>query len=310
MTVNTSHLSRKVLLRKIMKHWRLYLMLIPFLAYYWFFYFRPMGGLTIAFKDYSIFKGAAASPWVGLEYFKEFLTNPSFLLTLKNTLTISILNLVFGFPLPIILAIALNEVKNRHFKKTVQTVTYLPHFISMVVIAGITVNLLSPSNGLINIIIEMFGGEKVYFLSKPEWFRPVYIIMHLWKETGFGAVVFIAALAGIDPALYEAAVVDGATRMQRIIHVTLPGLMPTIIILLILRVGRMINVGHEAVILLYQPATYSTADVINTYVYRIGLLDARYDYATAVGLFNSLVSLLLVIVSNKIAKKTSETSLW
>ncbi len=292
------------------KNWQLFVLLIPFLLFYVFFIYKPMWGLQIAFKDYKLFGGIAESPWVGFKHFESFLMGPYFLNTFKNTLMISLYGLIFGFPIPIFLALLLNEVTSRKLKKAVQTATYLPHFISIVVIAGIVVNFLSPSNGLINIIISKFGGEKVYFLSKPEYFRLIYIIMGIWKESGFGAIIYIASLSSIDPNLYEAAYIDGANKLKRILQVTIPGIMPTIIIMFILKVGKMIDVGFEAIILLYQPVTYETADVISTYVYRIGLLNARYDYATAVGLFNSVISLILVFTANRISRKVSETSLW
>lgn len=300
----------RIKLNNIFKHRELLIMLIPSVIFYIFFMYKPMLGLQIAFKDYSLFKGVAASPWVGLKHFQSFLSSPYFFQTLKNTLLINVYGLLVGFPAPIILALLLNEVKSDKFKRTIQTLTYLPHFISIVVIAGIVVNFLSPSNGLINILIEKLGGEKIYFLIKPEYFRPIYISMNIWKEVGFSAIVYIAALSGIDTQLYEAAYLDGAGKFKRIIHVTLPGIMPTITILLLLKIGQMLTIGFESIILLYQPVTYQTADVISTYVYRMGLVNAEYDYATAVGLFNSLVSLLLVIFANKISKTLSETSLW
>lgn len=302
--------KKKYLIKKIIKHRELFIMLIPSVLFYIFFMYKPMLGLQIAFKDYSLFKGVAASKWIGLEHFKTFLGSPYFVQTLKNTALINIFGLLFGFPIPIILALLLNEIRNQKFKRTIQTLTYLPHFVSIVVIAGIVVNFLAPSNGLINIIIEKLGGDKIYFLVKPEYFRTIFISMNIWKEAGFSAIVYIAALSAIDPQLYEAAYVDGANKFKRILHVTLPGIMPTITILLILKIGKMLTVGFEAIILLYQPVTYKTADVISTYVYRMGLINSQYDYATAVGLFNSVVSLLLVIFANKVSKKLSETSLW
>lgn len=298
------------LARSIVKHRELLIILIPSVLFYLFFMYRPMTGLVIAFKDYSIFKGVSESPWVGFEHFISFFKSPYFGKLIRNTLLINVYGLVIGFPIPIVLALLLNEVKNTKFRSAVQTMTYLPHFISIVVIAGIVTNFLAPSNGLINILIDKFGGEKVYFLTKPEYFRSIFIGMNVWKEAGYQAIVYIAALAGIDPQLYDAAYVDGANKFKRMVHVTLPGIMPTITILLILKIGKMLTVGFEAIILLYQPVTYETADVINTYVYRMGLINAQHDYATAVGLFNSVVSVLLVVFANKISRKLSETSLW
>lgn len=288
----------------------LYFMLLPFILWYIVFQYVPMYGLQIAFKDYSLFKGITKSNWVGFTHFKEFLLSPYFYRVLKNTIILNVYNLVICFPAPIILAILINEVNNKYFKKTIQTFTYLPHFISIVIVAGIVTNFLAPDNGLINLILSKFGFEKVYFLTKPEKFRGIYTTMNLWKETGFATVVYIAALASIDVALYEAAKIDGAGKWQQIKNVTIPGIMPTVIIMLILKIGNLLEVGYETIILLYQPATYETADVISTYVYRTGLLDGRYDFATAVGLFNSLIALVLVYGANKISKKLSETSLW
>lgn len=285
-------------------------MLIPFIMFYLFFMYRPLAGIQIAFKDYSIFKGAAESPWVGLKHFELLFSNDEFFRKVWNTFIINVYGLVIGFPIPIILALLLNEVRHKLFKKTVQTITYLPHFISMVVIAGIVTNFLSPSTGIVNTIIEAFGFEKIYFLIDPKYFRGIFTFMNIWKNAGFGAIVYLAALSGVDQELYEAAKIDGANRWKQTLYVTIPCLIPTITIMLILRMGAMLNVGFESIILLYQPVTYSTSDVISTYVYRLGLEEARYDFATAVGLFNSVVSLILVSISNFISRKTSETSLW
>lgn len=301
-----------VTIRKhVVQEWRLYLLLIPFLAWYAIFMYKPMYGLQIAFKDFSLFKGIEGSAWVGLEHFKQFFNGPYFGRTLKNTLLLSLYQLIFAFPAPIVLALLLNEVRNRLFQKFVQTFTYLPHFISIVVVAGIVTNFLAPSTGIVNSILQLLGGEKLYFLTKPEYFRTIYIIsMDIWKEMGFGAIVYIAALAGVNPALYEAAKIDGAGRFQIIWNVTLPSIIPTIAIMLILKIGQLMEVGYEAIILLYQPATYETADVISTYVYRSGLQEGQYDLATAAGLFNASVSLLLVIMANRLSKKLTETGLW
>lgn len=301
-----------VTIRKhVVQEWRLYLLLIPFLAWYVLFMYKPMYGLQIAFKDFSLFKGIEGSAWVGLEHFKQFFNGPYFWRTLKNTLLLSLYQLIFAFPAPIVLALLLNEVRNRLFQKFVQTFTYLPHFISIVVVAGIVTNFLAPSTGIVNSILQLLGGEKLYFLTKPEYFRTIYIIsMDIWKEMGFGAIVYIAALAGVNPALYEAAKIDGAGRFQIIWNVTLPSIIPTIAIMLILKIGQLMEVGYEAIILLYQPATYETADVISTYVYRSGLQEGQYDLATAAGLFNASVSLLLVIMANRLSKKLTDTGLW
>lgn len=288
----------------------LYLLLIPFVAFFLIFKYKPMYGLQIAFKDYSLFKGIKGSPWIGFENFRTFFKSPHFYRVLKNTLMINAYGLLFGFPIPIILALLFNEVKNEKFKKVTQTLTYLPHFVSIVVVAGLVVNFLSPTHGMVNYVIEKMGGEKIYFLIKPEYFRSIFTGMNIWKESGFGAVIYIAALAGVDPQLYEAAVVDGANKWKQLLHVTIPGILPTVTIMLILRIGKMLEVGYEAILLLYQPATYETADVISTYVYRAAMEQGNYAMATAVELFNSLIAILLVYGANKFSKKFSETSLW
>lgn len=270
-----------------------------------------MYGLQIAFKDYSLFKGITESPWVGFENFERFFRSEYFIRNLVNTFMINFWGLIFAFPAPIILALLLNEVKNVMFKKTVQTITYLPHFISVVIIAGIVTNFLAPTNGIVNIIIEKFGGEKINFLAMPEFFRTIYIgSMQIWKDVGYSAIIYLAAIAGINPALYEAAKMDGANRWKQMWHITLPGMLPTIMILLILNLGSFLEVGYESIILLYQPATYETADVINTYVYRAGLQGGNYEVGAAAGLFNSVVSLILVVLANRLSKKMTNVGLW
>ncbi|MGE7823321.1 ABC transporter permease [Paenibacillus sp. NPDC093718] len=296
--------------RRLKRDKFLYLILTPFLIWYAIFVFKPMYGLQIAFKQYSVFKGIEGSPWVGWYHFEVFLQSEYFIRVLQNTLFISAYSLLFAFPVPIILALLLHEVKNSFFKKTVQTFTYLPHFISIVVVCGIVTNFLSPSSGVVNLILEKLGMEKIYFLAVPEYFRSIFISMNIWKEAGFAAIIYIAALAGVNPELYEAAVIDGANKWKRTLHVTLPGILPTVMIMLILEIGKLLEVGYEAIILLYQPATYGTADVISTYVYREGILNGRYDMATAVGLFNSVVGVLLIILSNRLSKKLTGNGLW
>lgn len=289
---------------------QLYLMLIPFLLFYALFVYKPMWGLQIAFRDYNIFKGMSGSPWIGFENFETVFTNPYFFRTLRNTLLISLYSLIFSFPMPIILALLLNEVRKKTFKSVVQTCTYLPYFISTVVVAGMVTNFLAPSNGIVNIIIDKLGMDKVYFLSKPEYFRTIFIAQGIWQNTGYSAIVFIAALGGIDMELYDAAKVDGCGRWKQTLHVTLPGLLPTIVTMFIIAVGNILNVGYEKIILLYQPATFETADVISTYVYRLGIEQADYGVSTAMGLFNSVVGFMFVFAANKLSNKTSGTGLW
>lgn len=303
---NKSNLNRY----KMRKYIPLYIMLIPFVAYFFIFCYKPMGGLVIAFQNYSVFKGITGSDWVGLENFKNFLSTPYFGRVLKNTIVLNLWSLAFSFPAPIIFAILLNEVRIKKLQKVIQTLTYMPYFISTVVIAGIVINLLSPSYGIITLIVEKFCGEKIYFLSKPQYFRPIYTIMNIWQGLGYNAVIYIAAITGIDIQLYEAASIDGANKFRQIIHVTLPGILPTIMIMLIMRVGNMLASATDTVLLLYQPSTYEVSDIIGTYVYRTGLLDANYSLATAVSLFNSVIALILVGAANRISKKVTEVGLW
>lgn len=306
---NGSQWLRK-LLRDVKRDRFLYLMLVPFVLWFIIFKYKPMFGLQIAFKDFNLFKGIADSPWVGLAHFKEFISSEYFGRVLKNTLILNLYNLVICFPAPIILAVLINEVRHRKYKKLIQTLTYLPHFVSVVVVAGIVTTFLSPSTGIINLFIERLGFEKIYFLIKPEFFRWIYTTMDLWKETGFSSIVFLSAIAGIDEGLYESAKIDRANKFQQILHITLPSILPTIVIMLIMKIGSILSIGYEAIILLYQPATFETADVISTYVYRSGLMDGRYDYGTAVGLFNGVIALFLVFVANKISRKVTNSGLW
>lgn len=295
---------------KIKKNKLLYLMFLPVVVYYLIFHYAPMFGIVIAFKDYNAFTGFIRSPWVGLKHFKDFFSSPYCWRLIRNTFLISFYGLIFGFPAPILLTLLLNELKDGWFKKTTQTISYLPHFVSTVIIVGMYVNFLSPSTGLINNIIEKLGGERIYFLNDPKYFRSLYTIMNIWKGVGWGSIIYLAALTGIDPELYEACIIDGGGRLRQTWHITLPGIANTVIIMLIMRIGRLLSVGYESIILMYTPATYETADVISTYVYRRGLVDADYSFSTAVGLFNSVVGFIFIFTANALAKRFSETSLW
>ena len=298
--------------------WRdknLYLMLVPWFVLVMVFTYAPMYGVLIAFKDYSPFKGVLGSPWAdmyGFENFYLFFTGPYFFRLLRNTLLINIYSIIWSFPLPIIFALMLNECRNKMFATTIQTISYLPHFVSSVVVAGIVVNFLSPSTGIINLFYKWITGSEqgIYFLAKPEYFRTIYITMGAWQGTGFGSILYSSALAGIDQELYEAARIDGAGRWRQMFNITLPGILPTIAIMLITRMGSILSVGSETIILLYQPITYETADVISTYVYRIGLISAQYSLSTAVGLFNALIAIVMVWSSNTISRKVGEVGLW
>ena len=290
--------------------WQIYVMLAPMIIWFLMFLYKPMYGLQIAFKDYSVFRGIAASPWVGVEHFETLFANSQFLRAIKNTVIISALSLVFGFPVPILLALMFNEILNAVYKRTAQTIVYLPHFISTVIIAGIVITAFSPSAGIVNTVLGWFNIDSIYFLTKPEWFRPIFIGSGIWQEAGFSSIVFLAAIAGVNPSLYESAVVDGASRWQMMWKITIPSIMPTIIIMLIIRIGNLMEVSFELIILLYQPATYQTADVINTFIYRQGLQSGQYDLAAAAGFFNAVVAFILVIAANSISKRYSRISLW
>ncbi|MEP2531469.1 ABC transporter permease subunit [Shimia sp.] len=292
------------------REWQLYAMLLPTIIWLLVFLYKPMYGLQIAFKDYSIFRGVAGSAWIGLEHFENLFNNDQFLRALKNTIIMSAYGLLFGFPVPIFLALMFNEVLNQTFKKSAQTIVYLPHFISSVIIAGIVITSFSPSAGIVNTMLGWFGIDAIYFLTKPEWFRPIFIGTGIWQEAGFQSIVYLAAIAGVSPTLYESAVVDGASRWQMMWKITIPSIMATIIIMLIIRIGNILEISFEMIILLYQPATYETADVVNTFIYRQGLQGGQYDFAAAAGLFNAVVAFILVMTANTISKRYSRTSLW
>ena len=287
----------------------IYIMLLVVVAWYVIFCYVPMYGAIIAFKDYSIGRGIFNSPWVGFTHFVSFFSDINFMRVVRNTFLINIYDILWGFPAPIIMALLLNEVRNQYFKKTIQTLSYLPYFISMVVVCGIIVDFTS-TNGIINQLLSNFGFEKVNLLSKSEFFRTVYISSGIWQNVGWGSIIYLAALTNISPELYESAVIDGAGRWKQLIHITLPGIASTIIVLLILRMGSIMSVGFEKIILLYNPLTYETADVIASYVYRKGLLNADYSYSTAIGLMNSVINFLFLVVSNWLSRRYTESSLW
>lgn len=286
-----------------------YLMILPVLAYYIVFHYAPMYGAIIAFKDYTPTLGILDSPWAGFKHFERFIGNAYFTRILSNTFLISAYDVVFGFPLPILLALMINEIRNKAFKSTVQTISYLPHFISMVVIAGMIKNF-TLTDGLVNDIAVFFGGTRTPFLSKAEWFRVIFVGTNIWQSMGWNSIIYLAAISGIDSELYEAATMDGAGKLRKIWNITLPCITPTIIILLILRMGQMFNVNFEKIILLYSPPTYSTADVISSFVYRKGLQEYNWSYSAAVGLFNSILNFSFLLGTNYISRRTREFSLW
>lgn len=287
----------------------LYLIVLLPLIYYLIFHYIPMYGIIIAFKQYIPAFGIAESPWVGFKHFADFFNNIYFWRLIKNTFTISFTGIVFGFPAPILLALLINELTHKKFVRVVQTVTYLPHFISLVVICGMITTFLG-TNGFISNIVTYFTGDNTSLLMKPEYFTAIYVISDIWQGIGWGSIIYFAALTNIDQSLYEACEIDGGGKLRQVIHITLPGILPTIVIMFILRMGSILNVGFEKIILLYNEVTLEQADVIASYVYRKGLGEGNYSYATAVGLFNSLVNIVFLVVTNKICKKFTDTSLW
>ncbi len=287
----------------------LYLMLVPFLVYFLVFHYVPLIGNVIAFKRFTPARGIVESPWVGLMYFRQFFASTYFVRVLRNTVVISVTTLIVGFPAPIILALMLNEVRHTAYKRVIQSVTYLPHFVSIVVVAGLIVQF-SSARGLFNDIIVALGGTRASLLLQARLFVPIYVGSEVWQTVGWGSIIYLSALSTIDPNLYEAAVIDGAGRFRQLLAITLPCLVPTITVLFILRTGQLLSVGHEKIILLYNPLTYETADVIMTFVYRKGLIDLSWSYSTAVGLLNSLVNGFVIITVNAIARRVSDNSLW
>lgn len=297
-------------LGKDLKRYReAYILMLPVVLFYLLFCYKPMYGIIIAFKDYSPGAGIWGSEWVGLEHFRDFFDSYYFGRILKNTLVISLTSIILGFPAPIIFALLLNEIKNPRFKRIIQTISYMPHFISTVIVCGMITMFVS-EKGIITYILTLFGGEKVSMLTNPDYFVPIYVLSGIWQGLGWGAIVYLSALSGIDPQLYEAARIDGANRWKQTLHVTLPGISGTIIIMLLLRMGSIMGVGYEKIILLYNAGIYETADVISTFVYRKGLLEAQWSYSTAVGIFNSVINFIIVVAFNKISKKNTEISLW
>jgi len=297
-------------LKHIRRDRELLLLFIPCILFYIIFRYGPLYGLIIAFKDYSVFSGVMGSDWVGLKHFIKFFSNQDFWMLFRNTLLLGFYTLIFGFPFPILLAILLNEVRTKWFKKSVQTLSYLPAFLSVVIISSMIIDFLSPTNGLLNQLLAAFGFEKKYFLVDPGWFRPIYVISEIWGTIGYESIIYLAAIAGINPTLYEAARVDGASRFHMIRHITIPGLMPTMLIMFILKTGSMIRIGYEKVLLLYNPMTYNVADVFSTYVYRKGLLESNYSYAAAVGMFEALVAMTMLLGANAISRSIGGTGLW
>ncbi len=291
------------------KNWTLYLLVIPVVLFYILFHYKPMSGALIAFKDYTPRIGFDESAWVGFKHFYDFFSSPDFADKVGNTLTISVATLIFSFPMPILLALFLNEIKSMKLKKFVQTASYLPHFISLVVICGMIKTFVG-STGIIGMLVGWFTGESTNLLLDPDSFLPIYVVSNMWQTMGWDSIIYLAALTSVDAEQYEAAEIDGAGRFQKMFKITLPSISVTVITMLILRVGKLMNVGYEKIILLYNPAIYETSDVISSYVYRMGFETQNWGYSAAVGLFNSAVNLVLLFITNKFSVKYAETSLW
>lgn len=297
------------LLRQMARRYDLYLMLLLPIAYYLLFHYGPLYGLQIAFKNFNPGKGIMGSDWVGFEHFRRFFDSYYFWRLLWNTLSINLFSLLIAFPVPILLALLINEIRSRSYSKLLQNVTYIPHFISVVVVVGILTVLLSPS-GPVNTLIQALGGTPTRFMESAGWFKTIFISSNIWQNMGYQSIIYIAALSGINPQLYEAATIDGASRMRQIWHVSLPGIIPVIVVLLILDVGQFMNIGFEKILLMQNNLNLESSDVISTFVYTTGILKGEYSYTAAIGLFNSLINLTLLLLVNRFARKTSETSLW
>ncbi|MCM1064339.1 MAG: ABC transporter permease subunit [Eubacterium sp.] len=308
MGVKTPFIKR--LWKNMATHPLLYLMILPVLAYFVVYHYYPMYGMIISFFDYVPTKGIFGSNFVGLKHFRAFLEDPYFFRTMRNTLSINLLLLLFGFPFPIVFAILLNELRSARFRKVTQTVTYMPHFISTVVICGLMLDFCKSKGVITTIMSAVSGMEPINLFSQSAFFQPLYVLMCIWQEFGWDSIIYFAALTGIDQTLYEAADIDGAGRWKKILHITIPGISPTIIILLIMRIGNMMTLGWDKILLLYNPMIYEKADVISTYVYRIGLMNFQYSFSTAVGVFNSVINFLLLLSANAVSRKVNETSLW
>lgn len=292
------------------KNWILYVMMIPVIAYFVIFHYQAMYGITLAFKDFHVKLGITGSPWTGFDHFERFFSSYNFWNLIKNTLTLSVYSLVVGFPIPIIFALMLNYLRSNRLKKTVQMVSYAPHFISTVVLCGMVTIFCNQDTGVFNVILNALGFESVNFLGKPEYFKHLHVLSGIWQSTGWSAIIYISALAGVDYEMHEAAIVDGATKIQRMIHIDLPSIKPTIIMMLILRFGQIMSVGFEKVFLLQNDLNKSAASIISTYVYEVGLIDNNYGYSTAINLFNTIINVILLVSANKISKKLADESLF
>ena len=309
-TLSSNILNKHNIIRKMKRHWGLYLLLLPPLIYIIIFHYIPMFGIQIAFRNFIPTDGLFGSPWVGFLNFQKFFKSYVFWRVIKNTLGLNLYWLFVSSPIPIILAIAVNEVTSAGLKKTVQMVTYAPHFISMAILVSMVMQILSPHTGIVNNIIKLLGGQPVNFMGEAAYFKSIFVWSGVWQQAGYSSIIYIAALAGIDLQLYEAAVVDGASKLKRIWYIDIPGILPTAVILLVLHTGRIMNIGFEKIYLMQNSMNISSSEVISTYVYKVGLINGNYSFSTAIGLFNSLINLMLIVLVNKAARKFSDTSLW
>lgn len=296
--------------RHIKQDKQLLLLFIPCIVFFIIFRYGPIYGLIIAFKDYDVFSGVLASEWVGMEHFKRFFDSPDFWVLFKNTILLGFYSLLWGFPFPIAFAILLNEARMMMFKRSIQTLSYLPAFLSIVIVSSMVIDFLSPNMGMFNQFISWLGFEKKYFLIDPDWFRTIYITSDIWATMGYGSIIYLASIAGINPTLYEAGKIDGCNRWHMIRYITLPGIAPTVFIMFIINAGNMFRIGYEKILLLYNPMTYEVADVFSTYVYRKGLLESDFSYAAAVGLFEAVVALFMLLIANIISKRLGANGLW
>ena len=296
--------------RMFRRDWQLMVLAALPVLYFLFFHYMPMYGVQIAFKEFRADLGITGSPWCGFAQFERFFNSSQFWTLIKNTLSLSLMQLLIGFPVPVILAILLNQMKNRRFKSFIQSVTYFPHFISMVVLTGMLGLFLSPRNGIINILIQALGGDAVFFLGEAQWFRPVFVLSGVWQNAGWSAIIYIAALASISPDLYEAAQVDGANKWQLIRHVDLPGILPTIVMMFIMEMGKVMSLGFQKAYLMQNNLNIAASEIISTYVYKVGLVDAQFSYSAAIGLFNNIINIILLVSANQLSKKLTNSSLW
>lgn len=301
---------RRKSLIMIKRNWLLYLVLLPAVLYIATFCYAPMYGLQIAFRNFRIADGIVGSDWAGLKWFDRFFNTPRFWVILKNTLTISLYSLAVSFPLPIALALVLNNVRNAKYKKFAQTITYMPHFISTVVLVGMMSVFFSPRSGVVNTVLGLFGIEPIYFMGNASYFSHMYVWSGVWQTMGWNSIIYMAALAGVDPSLHEAAMIDGANKLKRVIHIDLPTIIPTMSILLIMNFGKVMSVGYEKVYLMQNDLNQATSEIISTYVYKMGVLNQQFSYSTAIGLFNNVVNFLLVVIMNRVVKKLSGSGLW